>query len=180
MDNKFRKLIELGAGDFEHIVPSLIEHLERTRCLLKSWSASDVLQDAGLYYAAYDINDTLCDVSLRSSVANIIGAEVESVIYRYFSCNHPVVFAQFESEDTPRFCNRLTHKTEIIDQESIRQLCELTAAINIDKAMYQANFKVQQGEALPDMFRRMERFLSAAAMRNINHNFLNDVENSKH
>lgn len=48
MEEKFRKLSELGAGDFEHIDGSLIDHLEGTKRLLVSWEASNILQDAGL------------------------------------------------------------------------------------------------------------------------------------
>jgi hypothetical protein len=47
MDAKFRQLIELSAGEFEHVNGLLIAHLEGTRCLLKAWNASKVLQDAG-------------------------------------------------------------------------------------------------------------------------------------
>ena len=53
MDEKFRQLIELGAGEFEHVDGLLIAHLEGTRCLLKAWNASEPLQEAGLYHAAY-------------------------------------------------------------------------------------------------------------------------------
>ena len=53
MNKKLQTLIDMGVGEFEHVDGSLIEHLQATRQLLKEWGASEVLQDAGLYHAAY-------------------------------------------------------------------------------------------------------------------------------
>jgi hypothetical protein len=170
MDSKFRQLIELGAGDFEHVESPLIEHLERTRCLLKSWAASELLQDAGLYYAAYNASDSGCSEEHRADVARIIGRDVEQLIFRNFACNRAVFHAQCDSEDVPRFCSRFTHKPEIISRESIQLLCELTAAIQLDKFIHHLSLERLQRSELSNMFKHIERFLSAAAIRNIRQN----------
>lgn len=173
MDSKFRQLIEIGVGDFEHAEAPLIEHLERTRCLLKSWSASQVLQDAGLYYAAYNINQSDYSDEQRADIANVIGCDVEQLIFRHFSCNHPVFYVQCDSEDIPRFCSRFTHKPEIISREVIQLFCELTAAVQVDKIMHQIDSGRLQGSEFSNMFKHIERFLSAAAIRNIKQNIFN-------
>ena len=68
MNEKFRKLKELGAAEFEHLGGPLINHLEGTKQLLQDWSAHQVLQDAGLYHAAYGtagFNESLVSTSRR-------------------------------------------------------------------------------------------------------------------
>ena len=89
MDERFRQLIELGAGEFEHANSLLIAHLEGTRCLLKAWNASDVVQDAGLYLAAYvtsNFEKKIFELSHRKEVADVIGNDAENIIYHYCAC----------------------------------------------------------------------------------------------
>lgn len=170
MDIKYRKLIELGAGEFEHIKASLIEHLEGTRCLLKSWSASEVLQDAGLYHAAYgtDSFDTnLFDLSKRKDVADIVGVEAETIIYHYCACDRTPFFAQFGQTDEPIFYDRYSSTSYNVKPHLLAELCELTAANEVDIAMLNAEFIQSYGEGLADLFLRMQPFLSAAAMRKV-------------
>lgn len=73
MDEKFRKLSELGAGDFDHIDGVLVDHLIGTQSLLKKWQASEVLQDAGLFHAAYGtagFSENLVATGQRNKIAN--------------------------------------------------------------------------------------------------------------
>ena len=86
MDAKFRQLIELSAGKFEHVNGLLIAHLEGTRCLLKAWNASEVLQDAGLYHAAHGTSafaQNVFELSKREEVAVVIGNDAENIVYHY-------------------------------------------------------------------------------------------------
>ena len=170
MDKKFQKLIELGAGEFEHVDGSLIAHLEGTRCLLKGWGASIELQDAGLYHAAYGTSafePSLLDMTAREQVQRIIGSEAENIVYHYCACDRNVFFAQFGQVNKPEFCNRLTKQKTPLSLILLQQLCELTAANEIDIAINNPNFINQHGTGLLDLFTRMAPFLSANAKRKI-------------
>ena len=174
MDDKFRQLIELGAGEFEHIDGSLITHLEGTMCLLKEWKASNVLQDAGLYHAAYGTSafvENLFELSQREEVAVVIGRDAENIVYHYCACDRDAFFAQFGQVDKPEFYDRITSKKSSISNELLQQLCELTAANEIEIAINNRNFVVQHGSGLMDLFSRMQTFLSPSAQRKIQHVF---------
>jgi hypothetical protein len=174
MDEKFRQLIELGAGEFEHVDGSLIAHLEGTRCLLKAWNASDELQDAGLYHAAYGTSafeQNLFELSQRQEVAAIIGSDAENIVYHYSACDRDAFFAQFAQVDKPLFYDRLTTEKSAISFELLQQLCELTAANEMDIAINNPDFVAQHGSGLVDLFSRMQTFLSPGAQRKVHHVF---------
>ncbi|MGJ8681767.1 DUF6817 domain-containing protein [Paraglaciecola sp.] len=168
MDAKFRKLIELGAGEFEHAEPALIEQLESTRCLLKSWSASQVLQDAGLYHVAYCMErfDTpLFDLSRRQDVVEVVGPEVENIIYHYHACDNNLFFAKLAQDHSPTlFYDRYTNSQSPIGHMLIKDICELTAAIEIDKAMHKINEK-SHSDKLESLLTQIETNISLSAQR---------------
>jgi len=174
MDQKFRRLIELGAGEFEHVNGSLIAHLEGTRCLLKEWNASEVLQDAGLYHAAYGTSafvQNIFEVAQREEVAAIIGSTAENIVYHYCACDRDAFFAQFGQLDNPVFYDRITTKKSVISCELLQQLCELTAANETEIAINNPDFIAQHGAGLVDLFSRMQTFLSPCAQRKIQYVF---------
>jgi hypothetical protein len=174
MDKKFRRLIELGAGEFEHVDGSLIAHLEGTRCLLKEWNASSVLQDAGLYHAAYGTSafvQHLFELAQRKEVATVIGNEAENIVYHYCACDRDAFFTQFGKVDKPIFYNRITTEKSAISSELLQQLCELSAANETEIAINNPDFVVQHGNELVDLFSRMKGFLSLSAQRKIQHVF---------
>jgi hypothetical protein len=166
MGGKFRKLSELGAGDFEHLDGSLIEHLHGTRDLLDKWSASDVLKDAGLYHAAYgtagfDVN--LVSTSQRSEISQIIGLEAEEIVYQYCACDRKHFFSQIGVVDTPEFKNRFTGESHQLSPDLMLQFCELTAANETEIAIDNPKFITDHGAGLNSLFIRMEPYLSKAA-----------------
>lgn len=174
MDKKFRRLIELGAGEFEHVDGSLIAHLEGTRCLLKEWNAADVLQDAGLYHAAYGTSAfgaNVFELTQREEVATVIGSDAENIVYHYCACDRDAFFAQFGQCDTPFFYDRITSEKSVISNELLQQLCELTAANETEIAINNPDFVTEHGAALVDLFGRMQRFLSPSSQRKIQHVF---------
>ena len=174
MDEKFRRLIELGAGEFEHVDGSLIAHLEGTRCLLKEWNASQVLQDAGLYHAAYSSStdvQSAVGLSLREEVADVIGDDAENIVYHFCACDKDAFFNQFGQPEQPVFYDRITDETSTISTELLQQLCELTAANEIEVATNNPDFIAQHGPRLANVFSRVSQFLSVSAQRKIRHVF---------
>ena len=173
MDEKFRHLIELGAGEFERADGALITHLEGTRCLLKAWKASEVLQNAGLYHAAYRALSfkNIIDLSQRKEVAGIIGRDAEHIVYHYCACDNNLFSAQFGNVDFPVFYDRITTKKTVISNELLQQLCELDAAKKTELAINNPVFFTQYRSELADLFSRMEVYLSSNAKRKIQHVF---------
>lgn len=166
MDEKFRKLSELGAGDFEHLDGSLIEHLRGTRDLLDKWSASDVLKDAGLYHAAYGtagFDENLVSTSQRSEISQIIGREAEEIVYQYCACDRNHFFTQFGAVDDPEFKNRFTGEFYQLSSDLMLQFCELTAANETEIAIDNPKFIADHGTGLNSLFMRMAPYLSEAA-----------------
>ena len=183
MDEKFLRLIELGAGEFEHANSSLIAHLEGTRCLLKAWNASDVVQDAGLYHAAYGTSNfekNIFELSQRKEVADVIGNDAENIIYHYCACDKKPFFAQFGQVGLPVFYNRITAKISTISSELLQQLCELYAANKTEQAINDADFLSQHGFELVDLFSRIQLFLSFRAQRKIQHVFASQYRAEPH
>ncbi|MEP1449229.1 MAG: DUF6817 domain-containing protein [Paraglaciecola sp.] len=174
MDEKFRRLIELGAGEFEHVDGSLIAHLEGTRCLLKEWHASEILQDAGLYHAAYGtlaFSHNVFDLNQRGEVAAIIGNAAERIVYHYCACDRDIFFKQFGNVAQPVFYDRISNQKVIISDELIQQLCELSAANETEIALNNQDFVTENGSELIELFSRMQDYLSPSAMRKIQHVF---------
>jgi hypothetical protein len=174
MDEKFRQLIELGAGEFEQLNASVIAHLEGTRCLLKAWNASEILQQAGLYHAAYRnsaLRQNIFELSQRAEVAVVIGTHVENIIYHYFACDRDAFYTQLGLTNNPMFYDRITSEKSDISFELLQQLCELTAANATELAINNPEFIVKHGTELVDLFRRMQRFLSDSAQRKIEYVF---------
>lgn len=174
MDKKIRKLIELGSGEFEHVDGLLIAHLEATRCLLKEWNAPMVLQDAGLYHAAYGTSafqENLFGLSQRQDVTEVIGRGVEQIVYHYCVCDRPRFFEQFGRVEQPVFYNRITNSKSEISTDLLKNLCELSAANETEIAICNPDFVAKHGADLLDLFDRMQWFLSPSAQRKVQHVF---------
>lgn len=174
MDMKFRRLIELGAGEFEHITAELVEHLEGTRCTLKSWGASTALQDAGLYQAAYicDLDGLkLTNIAKRDEIATIIGVETENIIYHYCVCQSDSFYAQLKELEEPLFCDPLSGKCYPIDKSLAANLCELYAANEIDLALVKSKISQKDIKVIKELH-HISPFLSAGARRQVQQIFV--------
>lgn len=166
MDEKFRRLSELGAGDFEHLEGPLIEHLKGTRNLLNEWSASAILKDAGLFHAAYGtdgFDENLVSVTQRKRISKIIGRQAEQLVYNYCACDRHYFFAQLGGSKPPKFRNRFTDEVHQLSLDELLQLCELTAANETEIAIDNLKFVADHGEELNNLFVKMAPYLSEAA-----------------
>jgi len=166
MDDKFHRLTEIGAGDFEHLDGSLIEHSVGTRNLLDQWSASDTLKDAGLYHAAYGtagFNEKLISVTQRDQIRKIIGDQAEEIVYQYCACDRQSFYAQIGVAEVPEFKNRFTGDRYRLPSDLMMQFCEFTAANETEIAMDNPNFLEVHGEELSRLFSKMTAYLSDAA-----------------
>ena len=178
MEEKFKQLAELGAGDFSHLDGSLIDHLTGTRSLLKKWSASAVLQDAGLYHAAYGtagFTQSLVSSNQRTKIASIIGMEAEEVVYLYCACDRDSFWSQFAVSDNPEYKDRFTGKVSTLTQHQLEQFCELTVANELEITSRNTAFISEHGKELYGLFNNMQQFISSHAKASVK-SVLGDID----
>ncbi len=168
MDHRFIKLIELGAGAFEHADASLIAHLEGTACLLKEWHANQVLQQAGLYYVIYSATSSeLISNQQRQEMSAIVGKEVERIIYHLHLCEQNRMFQQLDSVSSDNFYHKLDQQQINIPEQMLQQVCEVYAASRLDRCIYQPKYAQQEKTALQSTFASLLAYLSPNAQRKI-------------
>lgn len=167
LQEKLQLLSELGAGDFEHINGSLQAHLEGTHALLVKWGASETLQHAGLFHAAYGtagFSQHMVAPTQREKIAAITGAETEELVYQYCACDRQIFFARFAQPAPPLFVNRFTFECYYLSHDMLLSFCELTAANETEIAMHNREFMQEHGEGLRRLFTAMTPYLSEAAL----------------
>lgn len=166
MEEKFKQLSVLGAGEFEHINGSLIDHLNRTKSLLEQWLAPMELQDAGLYHAAYGtagFEESLVSTAQRKNIVAIIGKEAEEIVYTYCACDRDYFWPQFSSSNSFQFKNRFTGDLLQLTHQQLCHFCELTVANELEIAQSNKNFINTYGEYFLTLFSNMRPYLSAQA-----------------
>lgn len=171
----FTALSALGAGEFSHLNGSLEQHLSAVRALLESWGADKTLCDAGLYHAAYGtagFTAAMVSPNQRSKIAHIIGDCSEGIVYRYCSCDRSIVWPQIGKAETVQFHNRFTTSYDPINNEELRQFCELTCANEIEIAISDEVFVERAGGYLGALFRGWSDYLSKSALRAVDEIFL--------
>lgn len=166
MDEKFKQLTALGAADFVHINGTLIDHLKGTRDILASWSASQTLQDAGLYHAAYGtagFEEQMVSANRRENIGKIIGVQAEEIVYQYCACDRDSFWPQLGLVENPKFRNRFTQETYPLNSGLLKDFCELTVANELEIAMASSDFVTKHGRGLLKLFTRMAPLLSYGA-----------------
>jgi len=157
MNSKFEKLNKLGAGEFEHLKGSLIEHLNGTYQLLKKFESQVV------------------PLSQRTNIAKIIGSSAEEIVYLYCSCDRSFFYEEFDYHHPISFRDRFTNKEFKLTQKQAQQFCELTVANEIELAISSNDFLIEHGQSLFETFIKMEPLLSKPANKSIN-NVLGKVD----
>lgn len=166
MNEKFQRLAELGAGQFEHIDGTLIDHLQGTKELLEEWGAPEDLQDAGLYHAAYGtawFTQNFVPIEQRPDIAAVIGEAAEEIVYQYCACDRKDFFARIGKEPNPEFRNRFTGETYHLSPEMLKKFCELTAANETEIAIDNPEFIEKHRDEFSQLFKKMAPYLTTAA-----------------
>jgi uncharacterized protein DUF6817 len=160
-----RLLRELGAEELDHPGGTLLAHLDRVRHRLARWSARPALQLAGLCHAFYG-TDGFAPVLLlphqRAPLQDVIGAEAESLVYLYASCDRQATYATI-TDDAMRFHDRFTSFTRTPTLQEKKDFAEITAANELDIAHVDSAFREGWGDNLLDLFTRLRPLLSTAA-----------------
>jgi len=166
MNQKINKLTELGAGNFDHIDGTLMQHLVGTRDVLASWGASTQLQDAGLFHAAYStagFGNHLVALDQRQQIADIIGKGAEKIVYEYCACDREVLYPRLATSDNPQFSNRFTGEEYFLAPDLFKNFCELTVSNEIEIAIGNPRFLKKHGAARHVIYKNMSTFLSEPA-----------------
>lgn len=177
MDARFKALKSLNAGDFQHLNGDLESHLKGTAEILKSWGASDLLQTAGLFHAAYGtagFSQNMVSLNQRASIANTIGNDEEALVYLYCSCDRDFVFPQFGSNTLISFRDRFNQEEFPLVGANASMFCELTVANELELVYTSEAFKHEHGRGLFNLFLNMEAYLSEPAVEAFK-NVLQDV-----
>lgn len=159
-------LTDRGAAELGHPGGTLLAHLRRTHDVLSSWGARPALALAGLAHAAYGtdgFDHGLIDVADRETLAAVVGAEAEEIIYRYGSCER--VYRQL-SAGAPEivFTDRFTGTSAPAPTSAVRDFAELTIANELDVLAHNDELRQRHGKALHRLFAACTPYASPAAI----------------
>lgn len=166
--HKFEALQELGAGDFQHLNGTLEAHLKGTELILEQWGASEVLQVAGLFHAAYGtagFDENMVSLNQRHEISKVIGSDAEALVYLYCSCDRDYVFPQFSQKGEIQFKDRFTGLIFPLEASQANQFCELTVANELELVYSSEDFKQSYGKVLLELFVGMDEYLSQEAQK---------------
>jgi hypothetical protein len=167
MLEKLLKLIELGAGEFEHVDAQHLATLDGTRCLLKAWAARDALQQAGLYHLVYVSGELLNDQHAlreqRKAVSALLGAEVEAIIYYCHACDYGNLLEQDLNTHTLSIVDRFLRQYITLEIAMLKDICELAVAIEVENVLAKHQESTSKLLFLQQMLTKMHPYLSRAA-----------------
>ena len=125
-----------AAGHVAHVDQTLFEHLQGTYELLREWGSPADVCHAGLCHALYGTDGlpvALLDVRTeRAALAAVIGAEAESQVYLYASCDRSYLYPQLGPAERPSFRDRFTGAVFVPDPPAFAAFMELTFANELD------------------------------------------------
>jgi hypothetical protein len=164
-DRAVTLLRELGAASIAHPGGTLLAHLQHVRARLATWQARPALQLAGLCHAFYGTDgfpEALLPLDRRTDLAAVIGAEAESLVYLYASCDRKATYPALHQADAA-FHDRFTGRTCVPGPQSRRDFAELSAANELDLAVTDPAFRDTWGPQLLALFTRVRDLLSTDA-----------------
>jgi len=125
----FAYLEKIGARTKSHGSKELLQHLQETYTLLKSWGCDEALCHAGLFHSVYGTavyTEQTIDYTGRENVRTLIGQEAEQLAYLFSVIDRPSGLVK--ALQTKTFFDRL-HKKTIPASEK-----ELMAIVTIEIA----------------------------------------------
>lgn len=168
MNNSIQQLKDLGAGDFAHLDGLLLEHLQGTRGLLASWGASPALQESGLYHAAYGtagFTESLVSLAQRQKISDIVGDDAELIVYQYCACDREFFWPKFVGDSAPEYRDRFNGRCFYLEDDQLRNFCELTVANEVEIALDNPDFVEKHGKELGLLAKSMELYISKKARK---------------
>ncbi|MEU7304589.1 DUF6817 domain-containing protein [Streptomyces sp. NPDC007206] len=155
----------LGAAEVAHPGGTLLAHLQRVERQLAEWGARPALRLAGLCHACYGTDGfpgALLPPHRRAELGAVIGAEAESLVYLYGSCDRAAGYPTLAEADGI-FRDRFTGRSHVPGAGARRDFAELTAANELDLARLDPAFRTRWGPDLLALFTRVRPLLSPPA-----------------
>ncbi len=166
-DSALDFLLSRHADRQEHVGGTLYQHLRRVEAMLAAWGADETVRTAGLCHATYGTDGfapSLLDVSERDTLAGVIGAEAEALVYLYGSCDRAAVYPRLSAPDPVPFRDRFTGETHHPDELAVRAFVEISAANELDVITHSAELDARHGPGLRALFTGARHRLSPAAV----------------
>lgn len=156
-----------AAGQVAHVAQNLLEHLNGTYELLRSWGSPPDLCHAGLCHALYGTDGLpialLDPASERATLAAVIGPEAEAQVYLYASCDRSYLYPLLGSADQPPFRDRFTGSVFVPDPQAFSAFMELTFANELDIFRTEPALVEQHQATWGVRFERSQRYVSDVA-----------------
>jgi hypothetical protein len=121
------------AASIEHPGGTLADHLERVRERLAGLGAREDLQLAGLGHAVYGTDGfavALLSVAHREAVRDMLGPEVELIIYRYGAADRKKTWSGLAA--TGQVWDRFEGSVETLGPHELRDFVDLSIVNEID------------------------------------------------
>jgi hypothetical protein len=116
----------------------LLDHLERTEGLLRDWECSETVAMAGLCHAAYGtdgFSTFLVSPDRRCELGEVVGPEVEALVYLYASCDRDLVYPNLHEGVSPAFKDRFNGQMFEPNERQLRAFIDITLANEADVGM---------------------------------------------
>ncbi|MGE0173373.1 MAG: DUF6817 domain-containing protein [Oligoflexales bacterium] len=163
IDSVLNKLDKYNLQGFSHSDEGLMSHLKGTYALLKEWRCSEDLCLAGLCHSIYGTESyrkSPIELSERTNIRNIIGAEAEKTAYYFGAHVKDSLWANLEIDRDFSIFDRLEGKTIPMTKNELADLITLTLANWLEQ---RARLDKKHLFLRQDEFLRSEKYLSIAA-----------------
>lgn len=142
----------------------LASHLIGTYGLLREWGNDAALCAAGLHHAAYGtagFATALFDRRERALVAELLGTDVEALVYLYAACDRDYTYPRVDGRRrVVAYRDRFDGRHRELTTPEARALLELTLANELEIALRSPAFRERHRAYFADLFARAEPFLS--------------------
>ncbi|WP_061231759.1 DUF6817 domain-containing protein [Leptospira interrogans] len=165
-ENILKQLEELSVSNFEHLNGDLLSHLLETFQILEEWGSPEFLCYAGLFHAVYGTfayQNPVIGTNARKEIVGIIGEKAETLVYLYGSCDRTHLYGQFGNTKSIFHKNRFTGEITTLTRSILNDLCELTAANELQLTLSDNSFRNRYAAELKNLFSRMNPYLSSKA-----------------
>jgi hypothetical protein len=130
MSERFHSYLkQCGTLQRPHSGRSLYEHLISTEVILRRWGCAEDTAIAGLFHSIYGTSAyhrVSLDLHSRDTLAALIGAEAERLIYLFSACTRPS--GLFGSIESGGFVSRLDGQFLKVDEAHLEALFEIECA----------------------------------------------------
>jgi hypothetical protein len=133
-----RLITDRGAPSIRHPHGTLFQHLLGTEQLLRSWGCAESTALGGLAHAVYGtdgFSPHLLELEERHALEELAGAEVESLVYFYASCDRRFAYPQLGTAGPVAFRDRFRGEILHLSTDALRDFVDLTLANEIEIAL---------------------------------------------